>query len=388
MAWKKISYEVLTPMFIGGAEGKAEFRIPAVRGALRFWFRAMAGPWVGNDQERVAKLEQQLFGGTRGGGGRSSAVRLRPAGSQPAPAPAGNDSPAWARQVAYLLGQGLYRPGRLTRAFLAPGTAGEFEVRADEEAADLLAWTLAALDALGGLGARVRRGFGGIRLDGIGELCADAADWTLDEQPAKAVKRLVTGAGTPLKSLAGRCEIELTTEPELEVGRCLPFPSFSAWEGKLGSDSGRDWPQALSRASSSLREYRTIERKGNFQAYRRRVTPEYRDVVSKFPNRQNTAATDFGVAAFGLPIGFRSSAGNTWTVAPILDDKELRRASPLWIRPLKQDANWRCLYHIFYAGLHPPNATLKITAGNDQADLRLSERAARDKLQGFLQQAP
>ncbi len=40
----KFECEIITPMFLGGADGKsAELRAPTINGALRFWWRAMNG---------------------------------------------------------------------------------------------------------------------------------------------------------------------------------------------------------------------------------------------------------------------------------------------------------------------------------------------------------
>jgi CRISPR-associated protein Cmr1 len=63
----KVSFEleVVTPLFLGGADGKtAELRPPSIRGAMRFWFRAMMGGIVGGNIEALKKLEADVFGDT------------------------------------------------------------------------------------------------------------------------------------------------------------------------------------------------------------------------------------------------------------------------------------------------------------------------------------
>jgi CRISPR-associated protein Cmr1 len=73
----KISFEleVITPLFLGGADGRTpELRPPSIRGAMRFWFRAMMGGLIGNNLDQLSKLETQIFGGTREDAQASSVI--------------------------------------------------------------------------------------------------------------------------------------------------------------------------------------------------------------------------------------------------------------------------------------------------------------------------
>ena len=52
--------EVVTPMFLGGAEPtKAELRVPSIKAAMRFWWRAL---YDGNNIENLAEKEAEIFG--------------------------------------------------------------------------------------------------------------------------------------------------------------------------------------------------------------------------------------------------------------------------------------------------------------------------------------
>lgn len=56
--------ETITPMFLSGADGTTpELRPPSIKGALRFWWRAMNGDL---ELEELKKQEDELFGGTEG----------------------------------------------------------------------------------------------------------------------------------------------------------------------------------------------------------------------------------------------------------------------------------------------------------------------------------
>ncbi|HRV28709.1 MAG TPA: type III-B CRISPR module RAMP protein Cmr1 [Spirochaetia bacterium] len=54
--------EVITPMFLSGADPKnVELRAASIKGALRFWWRALYGE---NDISKMRKTEEELFGNT------------------------------------------------------------------------------------------------------------------------------------------------------------------------------------------------------------------------------------------------------------------------------------------------------------------------------------
>ncbi len=58
------SFEIVTPMFISGADDVADLRPPSIKGALRFWWRALH--WgqclqeAGNKEEALALLHKRL----------------------------------------------------------------------------------------------------------------------------------------------------------------------------------------------------------------------------------------------------------------------------------------------------------------------------------------
>src|SRR5262249_52030198 len=157
--------EVATPLFNGGAgEGTAELRISSLRGAMRFWFRALAGVGIGNNLKSLTELEKHVFGDTDLG----SPVRLRVATM---PRITNQTKPRWCqgddgRWIVYLLGQGLgdLRTATLRRPYIEVGEPIAIQLRlSGRDPVDAL--VLASLwltCALGGLGARTRRGFGGL----------------------------------------------------------------------------------------------------------------------------------------------------------------------------------------------------------------------------------
>ncbi|MDW8345848.1 MAG: type III-B CRISPR module RAMP protein Cmr1 [Bacteroidia bacterium] len=64
------SFETVTPMFLGGADmNTPEIRVPAIKGALRFWWRAMNAHLVQKKNDKwdysvLKQYETAIFGGT------------------------------------------------------------------------------------------------------------------------------------------------------------------------------------------------------------------------------------------------------------------------------------------------------------------------------------
>lgn len=62
--------KVISPLFLGGAySDQAELRPPSIKGALRFWARAIAKHWIWEegkeDHQRLLKFDEEIFGGVK-----------------------------------------------------------------------------------------------------------------------------------------------------------------------------------------------------------------------------------------------------------------------------------------------------------------------------------
>jgi CRISPR-associated protein Cmr1 len=69
--------ETVTPLFLAGADQTtAELRPPAFRGALRYWFRAIAGANYWNDINTLKSLESMILGDSGNHGGSKITIRL------------------------------------------------------------------------------------------------------------------------------------------------------------------------------------------------------------------------------------------------------------------------------------------------------------------------
>ncbi len=167
MSWTRLALQVRTPLFGGDdptRDGGSPARVPSIRGALRFWFRAVAAGHGVSDLRQLWQAEEDIFGSTN----TPSPVKLR-VPKQPTASGRGS-KPNWATTerhgfdgAQYLLGQGLwdYNDG-LRRGYVPPGEPFSLDICFSrcEQVNSRFMLALWAWLTYGGLGARTRRGFG------------------------------------------------------------------------------------------------------------------------------------------------------------------------------------------------------------------------------------
>ena len=366
MSWTTFTLRVETPLFSGDdpASGSTDspIRVSSIRGALRFWFRAVAAGHGINDLSALWAEEERVFGSVK----VPSPIRLRIGGS---PSASGQGSvPDWAggprhrgfHGAHYLLGQGLwsYRD-KLTRPFVAPGRTVKLQVKLsdDEQINRCFLLAMWAWLTYGGLGARTRRGFGRLRCVGIdGELpkpfptaltvAHDMAGWS----------RLVTDAIPPDLPRPDQWPA-LLVEPG-DPARPPDFPTLCpSWWAAIDVDQSRQpsFGGALDRAGQAWRNFRTNSATDN--------EPSQNDHSPEWVSAIHGADRRYPVAALGLPVGYYSTKSKAKAeVNPVLNREPIRRASPVWLLPVcLPDRSWFVLTHVFWARLLPADAALKVT---------------------------
>lgn len=377
-SWIKVPFHIDTPMFLGGASGvcdpDAQF-IPSLRGALRFWFRALVGPAYGENTEGLARAEATFFGWAAEDGEEwgSSPIRLR-LQSQLATVdvqkrpddlrlitdeyvrskPGFKSTPDWVANrgqdphgffgITYLLGQGLWhRRCGLMRGYVQIGE-GALEVSCPDELREVLCCSLWALARFGGLGSRSRKGFGSISFDsapaGFGLIRVPRGHtWNAMAHRAQASVMALTEsvpvdrpwilAELPAypQFVEGQFMVPKIDDPYdhdfVDVGGC--------YETATGWDS---WHQALGGMGERWRRLRTELNSPTNKTYVPLVeTPEWRQVIL------TAGSDDFGVGALGLPIvyGHQDPPVHVNLLQPGKGDgdgdKELRLPSPIRFRP-------------------------------------------------------
>jgi len=154
--------EAITPIFMRGADQtKAEIRAPSIKGLMRWWFRALAGNYFGNDVVNLRKAEEEIFGSTKRRSkvvveisnvvGKRSSVKNRKSPSN---------------QLRYLwFSINLLARKNQFDEYYPEGTKFQLKIKAlDERSFKIALASLWALVTLGGIGFRSRRGAGSVRV--------------------------------------------------------------------------------------------------------------------------------------------------------------------------------------------------------------------------------
>lgn len=335
-------YRITTPMFLGGAfpeEGidAEQFRNASLKGALRFWWRALnwGRLFKANQGDEAAALkalhqrEGELFGrASDGKDSMQSRVQLRSELHSVRTLAAGDKS---VKSFSYLLGMGLYdyRGGTL-RPALAEGSltvGARFKPSATEQDFAQVRQALVALGLFGGLGSRARKGLGSLsihRVHGSGHEMVFSNRVDI-QRFIETLDFSAPGASAPLTALGDATRIDI-------------------------SPGGRSPLTCLQQVSECLQLYRdgTVlgrERECNFKPDRALAVEAARGKsVSGLPAR----------AVFGLPHNyFWIDTKAKLEIAP-KESTRNRRASPLFIH-VHQFPDGQCsVIHSLLPGLFLP----------------------------------
>lgn len=380
----KATYRIVTPMFCGGAEQQAEFRLASFKGVLRFWWRALEWRRL-QDLTKLRQEEAELFGSSDEGQS-SFLMRL----TQP---PTGNvidkntqlkDGNELVGDGARYLGYGVMeaygsaksgkQPAELIRPCLAApdefglalrfaGSSATNETRQTHIARAL---TLAGL--LGGIGSKSRKGYGSVTLTKLS--LNDSEAWsvpkTLDEFHSvllKELSRAADGSGS-------------TTLPKSEL---TPLTAFAegfrivAIEGRKGESAfklldriGREMVRFRSWGRSQNGEhprvFRTIPSEKNFQPDHdlMRVRPVPAELRETHPQR----------IAFGLPHNYGSRRQDQ--VEPANSGLN-RRASPLFVHIHQAEGSPPIGVLTFLPSMFLPDKRDAISVGGKQVALQTKD---------------
>ena len=368
----------VTEIFAGGADiQSAELRPSAFRGPLRFWFRAMMGKVVGNDLERLRRLEAAAFGATDSG----SPFVLRLAASPQTTDPNTIITPSVGK--AYL-GFSLYDrvddQMRLARGCIPAGENFTLSLhfrRPDQKLQDVLLGSLWLLLNFGGIGSRTRRGFGCIAVRSVElnqEACFNYFSPTKSgpniQQFYKLGQQL---AEKQFRGFAGDI-------PGTEVEQIAEYTNFSSWKARLivraqspvGAQAADHW---FSLWGVILRSFRngTSVAPGQQNAFEKLscTTSDYRKVMSYLMDGDNPERLFLENDVLGLPIvvqsGTRNNLTKTLSWRGPSKEKEGQRASPLVLHPVPlPDGRLGTLIVFFVSRFLPEGAEITIQYPSSQ----------------------
>jgi CRISPR-associated protein Cmr1 len=147
----ELECEIVTPMFLGGADGKsAELRASSIKGALRFWWRAMLGNL---SIQELYKQESQIFGSV-GENSYKSPVSIRIKGK---------------RIESKNFELVPHKPFMKASAFSPKETFQVVMTSFSQELLEQAKNTFILTCILGGFGKRVRRGMGSVTIKKVSD---------------------------------------------------------------------------------------------------------------------------------------------------------------------------------------------------------------------------
>ncbi len=330
----RIKLETVTPLFLGGAKprGSPEIRAPSVRGALRYWLRAALGE---SNLSALKTSEAQVFGDTKD----ASAIVVRAHSEEQSfnyferRSEPRRDDPRKKRWVP------VHGETKATSYlfFSLDGNSKEkikarwcYPVGADIELAliarrkDDVAWQRACaslwlLTRLGGIGARARRGAGGLQFKADQQLMHWPNHLPALNIRARSASELATELGDDLTKLRRVFEPDESMTAPAEFDTLAP-DACQIWILSPKND-WTSWSAALGAVAKALRKGRSI------------LSPRQLDAIKlAVDNKRRLPA--IGRAGLGLPIVFFDKETGS-NVGTLQGDVIERRGSPLHIRVVR-----------------------------------------------------
>ncbi|WP_437207045.1 type III-B CRISPR module RAMP protein Cmr1 [Planctomicrobium sp. SH664] len=330
------TYRVTTPMFLGGADPKqAELRLPSFKGALRFWWRALARDRC-RDVRQLRQEEAALFGSSDENVGQSKVLmRLVPtdAGQTVCRPPQQlMDSNREVGEGARYLGYGVMeafashnkgtKAAQLTRScLLAPFSFTVellYKTGVSEKQRNQVQRAIKVLGLLGGLGSKARKGYGSLTLM---SLDGESPPW----KPPENTQELVQ----VLSSLLGSSQIQTGNADDAVFNDLPEWTAFSPASRILilnPDKQDRTSLALLDRVGREMVRYRSWGRNGKVlrnQDREENFKGDHDLMKKDWKNRNNYPER----IVFGLPHNYGKSTTEHVEPAAGYD----RRASPLFI---------------------------------------------------------
>lgn len=354
--------EVLTPLFLGGAEarGTPELRAPSLRGAMRYWYRALLGGAVTPTLASLHDAESELFGKAEGGGALATRLHVKqeqrkayekdrairtPQGDF---LPTGKDYLLWSMSSTGKPGTARFQP---SRQYIEPGATFDFILSAklDEDVLKKGAAAFWLLANLGAIGARANRGAGSFQVVSSESFLffkIAASMGELQDQLQTGITDCLTQAGGQWRTFSADDQAEYD----------ILNPQFcEIW---IVADTNQGWDSyraALDGLGSRFRDYRTHTRQTG-------IGQSDHDAVLKWFERGGKGP-QLKRPVFGLPIPFRYSQGGPADV--ITHEDSDRRGSPLHMRITRlTNGRYVGVLTLFKSRFLSPNTELKLQERN------------------------
>ncbi len=315
--------EVLTPLFLGGADPRnepPELRVPSLLGALRYWYRALVGgSSLYIDVDAVKSEEQNVFGSSDTGS--AIAIRVSYEGDLSSDTYKKDKNRRGGKD--YLFWSLAETSRQPARRFIQPGVKFHVTMRSIIQSDALLKahsalWLLANL---GALGARANRCAGSIAI----QPSDYPADW-----PAFKSSRDVEALVADLSQGIVACRRALG---DSTLQRSLPPGLFSDFD-VLCHDAAEVWVVSPDNDNNGWAGYKEAlngmgEKLRVFRSHTNALGKADHDAVLEWMHRGGKGP-NIQRAAFGLPLPFHYSNGGPGDT--LQAEESDRRSSPLHMR--------------------------------------------------------
>lgn len=339
----RVTMKVVSPLFMNGAQsGRPEIRAASIKGALRFWYRAICLSRLYCWQE-VKREEMRVFGSTEqnGDSNKISGQANFLLKVVPLTVKVADSFETQNKHGLLYLGYGPVSFKGVQRSFITVGSTFDivivfkrFAIESyrglTEQDVHDLEHAIHALNFFGGVGTRSRRGFGSLNI----------VDWQASYGPQSrwVVPRSAEGLKTQIEAWCSGLEPFASSQPE--------YTAFSTASKSIVVRSGKPWLETLNEVGKTFLAFRTSGRanrdiKGGASGENRMlpwnapVTPRFWDDHDLVYNNKRSDQTPSAAPrriVFGLPHNYYYSSDNSnVSVDVIRDGDRQRRASPLFI---------------------------------------------------------
>lgn len=335
----RLSCEVITPLFMGGANMEPEIRTQSINGVVRWWFRTLGGS---------KEEEKKLFGWT-GQESKKGAVKFvvckEPYNSR--------DIQSCLDSSKNGLNYLAFSLKRQNRQCLYVGYKFDlriiFSTILEEKEKKKFLGALWCAFYLGNFGSRARRGFGSIM---VREISGDFDNF-ISFAPEGNIKGWLTSNYEKIRGLFEKPKEnnEKSKENNIEIYIFEKLDNIiNEWikevqKERNGKYLARNYnPQGVNPAFDrlvGLYNWRDLLDLMGFtlMAYRSYLDPDYTNAKAIIQGRPNNNIIKRAI--FGLPLNFHFSSikqgNNRGTVFPVKGGEKLRRASPLIYKVIKNE---------------------------------------------------
>lgn len=340
--------ETITPMFMYGADqNRAELRPPSFKGMMRFWWRAMRAD---DDIEKLAEQEALLFGGTGEKQGRSKVIIRIVQNANKEPKELRKEQEQFPGMTYLLYSTFMPPKDGQKRTCFHPNTRFALELSSNDEhalqQAEAAFWL--AMN-LGGFGMRARRGGGNL----VVQACEIKPENLIDKEELTCWYIPKTDLYASLQTGFQKAR-SLIQQNETGTEKYSNLLGLRIWIGdgtQIQNTPQEAWKKALESIGKP------------FMAFRCRKSPDYQRMVDFLLGNENN--TDLERVNFGLPIVGRFNHNRDvkdrrYSITPVIHGEEVRRASPLIIKLLKQGQTYFPMFILLSGMFLPEDATLKL----------------------------